>query len=59
MKSDRARQTPYSFKYIWNPQNKTNEQMWKYKNWCIDAEYKLVFARGEDCVGMTELAEGD
>jgi len=49
-KSERKRQIPYDFIYMWYLKNKTNKQT---KNRLFNTEKKLVVARGEvagECV---------
>ena len=54
--SDRERQIPYDFTYMWNLKNRTNEQT--KQNRLIDKENKLVVARGRGGV-MGEVGEGE
>ena len=45
-KSNREKQIPYDFTYMWKLKNKTKEQTEQNRNRLIDTENKLVVARG-------------
>ena len=45
----------YHFTYTQNLMNKTNEQIWQYRNRLIDTENKLVVAGEEVDGGMSKI----
>lgn len=48
--SNRERQAPFDFAYLWNLKNKTNKQT--NKNSLLNPEGKLMVARGEASRGQ-------
>ena len=58
-KSDRERQIPYNLTYMWNLENKTNEQTNHNRKRLTDTENKWVVARREGYVGLGEIGEED
>ena len=53
------RQMPYDLTYMWNLENKTNQQTKQHKNRLIETENKWVLPRGEWGGEMGEISGGD